>query len=462
MGIIVLVVLILAFVMVTGLVVYLSRLYKVGPNEVLVISGRETIDPLTGEKQTYRMVKGGSTFVYPFLERVDRMSLELMTIEVTVDTVYTIQGVPVSVDGVSQIKIASDSVSIRTAAERFLSKRREEIIRIAHETLAGHLRGIVGTLTVEEIYRERDKFAQSVADVSGTDLSNMGLGVDSFVIKDIRDQEGYLEALGRPRIAEVKRDAVIAEQIAKAREEEAVRDFGIKQAGYAAEVAKVKAESDLSYQLQQAITNQKVREQEVQVEVVERRKRIELEEQESLRREQELSATVRKPAEAEQYRIKMLSDARRYEIEAEAEGRAAAERAQGTAGADVIKAQGLATAEAMQQKAEAWQNYNQAALIEQLITALPQIIAEIAKPLAQIDKVVVVSTGDGNGQNGTGIAKLTTDFNNIIAQVPATLEALTGLNLTEAIKNLPSTITHQSAATPPAAIESGTPSEEVA
>ncbi|NJL92269.1 MAG: flotillin family protein [Anaerolineae bacterium] len=425
----------LIFVMLVGTIVYLSRLYKVGPNQVMVISGREHKDPQTGEVLSYRIVKGGRAFVYPFLERVDWLSLEIMTIEVAVDNVYTIQGVPVSLEGVAQIKIASDNVSIRTAAERFLSKQRAEIINIAHETLAGHLRAICGTLTVEEIYRERDKFAQEVADVSATDLANMGLGIDSFVIKDIRDKEGYLEALGRPRIAEVKRDAVIAEQLAQTREEEARRDFGIKQAGYDAEVKRVRADADLAYSLQEAITRQKVREQEVEIEVVEKRKQIEVQEQETLRKEQELNATVRRPAEAEQFRIQRIADARRYEIEAEAQGQAEAERAQGLAEAEVIKAQGLATADAMQQKAEAWQNYSQAALIEQLIVALPEIVAQIAKPLAQTERIVVISNGE-NG-TGTGASKVAADVSNIVAQVPATLEALTGLDILKAIQNLP-------------------------
>lgn len=437
---------IVLFVLTTGLAVYLSRLYKVGPNEVLVVSGTKAKDPETGEVLSYRIVKGGATFVKPFLERVDQLSLELMTIESTVENVYTVQGVAVSVEGVAQIKVASDAVSIRTAAERFLSKKRDEIIEIAHETLAGHLRGIVGTLTVEEIYRERDKFAQQVADVSATDLANMGLGVDSFVIKDIRDREGYLEALGRPRIAEVKRDAVIAEQIAKTREEEAKRDFGIKQAEYDAEVKKVQAESDLAYSLQEAITNQKVREQEVQVQIIERRKQIELQEQEILRRERELDATVRKPAEAKRFAEQQMADAERYTIEAKAEGDAAAERVQGLAEAEVIKAQGQATADAMHQKAEAWQNYNQAAIIEQLIEALPAIVAQIAAPLAQTDRIVMISNGDAQG---IGASKLTADVNNIVAQIPATLEALTGMDLLKLVQELPGTMSNGTEPEPP-------------
>ena len=213
------VILLFLFILFTLVAVYASRVRKVGPNEVLVISGRRTRNPATGEIEPYRIVKGGRAFIWPILERVDTLSLEIMTIEIMTEDVYTRQGVPVTLEGVAQIKIASDDVSIRTAAERFLSKSRAEIINVAHETLAGHLRAIIGNMTVEEIYRERDKFAQEVQSVSASDLANMGLGIDTFVIKDVRDKEGYLDALGRPRVAEVKRDATIAEQLAATREE---------------------------------------------------------------------------------------------------------------------------------------------------------------------------------------------------------------------------------------------------
>lgn len=438
----------LIFILAVVATVYASRVQKVGPNEVLVISGRKTQDPDTGQETSFRIVKGGRAFIWPILERVDYLSLELFTIEVSIDNVYTVQGVPIAVEGVAQIKIASDSVSIRTAAERFLSKSEAEIIAVAHETLAGHLRAIVGALTVEEVYRERDKFAQSVQDVSATDLANMGLGIDSFVVKDIRDGEGYLEALGRPQIAAVKRDAVVAEQIAAIREQEAKRDYGIKEADYAAEVNQQKADSDLAYELQQNITMQKVREQEVQVEVVAKRKSIELQEQEALRKERELEGTVRKPAEAEQFRIETLANARRFQIEAEAQGNASAVRlrgeaeadairAQGLAEADVIKQQGLAEAEAMRNKAEAWQMYNQAAIINQLIDALPAIASAIAEPLSKTERIAIISTGgDGNGQ-GAGASRLTADIANIVTQIPETVSALTGIDLLSTIKDLP-------------------------
>ena len=448
------VLLVFFFVVITVVVVYLNRIRTVGPNEVLIISGRRrtAINPQSGEREelSYRIVRAGRAFIWPVIERVDVLSLELLTIEVSIDDVYTSQGVAVSLDGVAQIKIASDDVSIHTAAERFLSKSRAELQNVAHETLAGHLRAIVGTLSVEEIYRERDKFAQSVQEVSADDLMNMGLSIDSFVIKDIRDKEGYLNALGRPRIADVKRQAVIAEQVASAEEEAARRDYGIKKADYDREVAKQRAESDLAYKLQESITNQQVREQEVQVDVVAKRKQIELGEQEAMRMERELEATVRKPAEAEQFRIETIANAQRFQTEAQAAGEAEAIRARGLAEAEIVKQRGLAQAEvvrqqgfaeaeAMEKKALAWQLYNQAAIIQQLIEALPRVAAAIAEPLSKTEKIVVISNG-GDGA-GTGASKVSADITSLMAQVPATLEALTGIDLVETLKHLPGVVT---------------------
>ena len=205
----------LFFVLLVMAMVYSSRYKKVGPNQVLIISGRGTnmIDSSTGKmvRRTFRVVRGGGTFIWPVLERTDDLSLELMTIEIVTQNVYTLQGVPVTVDGVAQVKIGSDDVSIITAAEQFLSKNVVEIQNVALQTLEGHLRAIVGTMTVEEIYKDRDKFAQRVQEVSALDMKNMGLSIVSFTIKNIHDAQGYLDALGQARIAEVKRDATIGQ-----------------------------------------------------------------------------------------------------------------------------------------------------------------------------------------------------------------------------------------------------------
>lgn len=479
------------FILFAVIFAYSNRVKKVGPNRALIISGRGEGGKSTGVmKSNFRIVTGGRSFVWPILERVDDLSLEIITIDVNTPDVPTVEGVPVTVDGVAQIKIGSDEASIRTAAIQFLSRTEEQIKHVAHETLAGHLRAILGTLTVEQLYRDREAFAQKVQEVSGEDMANMGLNIVSFVIKDIADAEGYLEALGRPRIAQVKRDAVIGEAEAErdatirsavARQEgeaakyqaetkiaESQKDYEVQKAEYQAQVNRKRAESELAYTLQQNIENQKIKAEEVQIEVIAKQKQIEVQEQEVVRRERELDATVRKPAEAEQYKVRTLSDARKYQLQTEAsgeaeairargEGEAAASKAKGFAGAEVtkeqglaqaavikeqglaqaavIKEQGLSEAEATFKKAQAWEQYTQAAVIQQVIDALPEVAAAISAPLAKTERIVVISGGDGDGA-GAGTSRITRDVTNIIAQVPATVEALTGVNLMDTIGNL--------------------------
>lgn len=473
------------FIVIALFLVYASRVKKVGPNEVLVISGRGK------GTSSFRIVTGGRSFVWPVLERVDMLSLELMTIELTTPDVPTMQGVPVTVDGVAQIKIGSDENSIRTAAIQFLSKSLTEIEHVAHETLAGHLRAIQGTLTVEQLYRDRETFAQTVQEVSGDDMASMGMEIVSFVIKDISDAEGYLDALGRPRIAQVKRDAMIGEaeaerdatiRSAEARERgeaakfdaetkiaESQKKYEVEKAIYQQEINRKRAESELAYTLQENITNQEIRAEQVQIEIVEKQKRIQVQEEETKRKQRELEATVNKPAEAEKYRLETLADAEKYRVEAQAEADAMAtlkrgqaeadvirlrgvaeadaakaqgladaeaEKAKGLAEAEVIREQGLAEAKATYEKAEAWKEYTQAAVIQQLIDALPQVAEAISAPLAQTDRIVVVSQGSENG-SGAGASKITKDVTNMIAEVPATIEALTGIDLMGTIRTLP-------------------------
>lgn len=477
-GLVILVIVFLAYIA--------SRFKKVGPNQALIVSGRSHtwFDPVTKQRlrRGFRIVKGGGTVVVPVLERVDILSLELLTLDVLVSKAYTKDGVPVTVEGVAQIKVRGDDIAIATAAEQFLSKSAAEMKNVALQTLEGHLRAILGTLTPEQINSDRDAFAQEVQTVSAADLAKMGLEIISFTVKEIRDDKGYLEALGVTPTAAVKRDATIGEatatrdaaiQSAKARQaareaelaadtkiKEAEKNFKVQTAAYDSEADRNRAQADLSYALQQNTSQQAVKEQEVQVQVVEKKKQIEVQEQEVLRRQRELEATVVKPAEAEQIRVRTIAEATKFQTLTQAEGQAQAIRsvgqaeadatqakgvaqaevlkAQGLAQADVLRAQGLAEATAMEKKAEAWTQYGQAAILQQLIQALPQIAAAIAQPLAKTDRIVVISGGSGEG--GAGTSRITQDISNIIAQVPTAVEALTGVDLVETIRNLPGVI----------------------
>ncbi len=461
--------------------IWASRYTKVGPNQVLVVSGgkHRIVDPDgTARDIGFRIVKGGGTFVMPIKEKVDLLSLELLTIDVQTPEVYTSKGVPVRVDGVAQIKVKGDDVSIATAAEQFLSKATDDIKNIAMQTLEGHLRAILGTMTVEEIYQNRDAFASKVQEVAAGDMANMGLGIVSFTIRDIRDSQGYLDALGKPRIAQVKRDAQIAQaeadrdamirssQATQAGQEakfaadtkiaEAQRDYSSNVAQYQAAVNQKKAESDLAYDLQKFKTGQLVKAEEVQVQIIEKQKQIELQQQEILRRQRELEATVQKPADAERYRVETLANAKKFQLETEAAGAASATKASGFANADVskatgvaeaeankarglaeaavIEAQGKATASAMQAKAESFKQYNEAAVIEMIVRVLPEVAGKISEPLSKMEKMVIINSGSGLGG---GASKLTGDVTQIIAQLPPVLESLTGVKFEKLLEQVP-------------------------
>jgi len=462
--------------------IFANRYTKVGPNEVLVISGRKrkVTDPDGIVRQVgFRIVKGGGVLVWPVLEKVDILRLELMTIDVTQQQdVYTVKGVPVRVDGVAQIKVKGDDVSIATAAEQFLSKGTDDIKNIAMQTLEGHLRAILGTMTVEEIYQNRDAFAAKVQEVAAGDMANMGLGIVSFTIRDIRDSQGYLDALGKPRIAQVKRDAVIAQaeadrdatikssQATQAGQEakfaadtkiaEAQRDYQTNVAQYQAAVNQQKAQADLAYDLQKFKTGQLVKAEEVQVQIIEKQKQIELQQQEILRKQRELEATVQKPADAERYKVETLANAKKFQLETEAAGAASATKATGFAGADVVKAtgiaeadankarglaqaavieaQGKATAEAMRAKAESFKQYNEAAVIEMIVRVMPEVAGKISEPLSKTEKIVIINSGSGPGG---GASKLTGDITQIIAQLPPVLESLTGVKFEKLLEQVP-------------------------
>ncbi|HYG34665.1 MAG TPA: SPFH domain-containing protein [Clostridia bacterium] len=469
------------FVLFVFIAIWANRYMKVGPNQVLVISGRKhrITDPDgTAREVGFRIVKGGGVFVWPVAEKVDILSLELLTIDVQTPEVYTSKGVPVLVDGVAQIKVKGDDISIATAAEQFLSKGTEEIKNIATQTLVGHLRTILGTMTVEDIYQNRDAFASKVQEVAAGDMANMGLGIVSFTIRDIRDKQGYLDALGKPRIAQVKRDAQIAQaeadrdamirsaQATQAGQEakfaadskiaEAQRDYSVNVQTYQAVVNEKKAQSDLAYDLQKFKTGQLVKAEEIQVTIIEKQKQIELQQQEIMRKQRELEANIQKPADAERYRVETLANARKFQLETEAAGTATASKATGFANAEVtratgvaeaeaqkakglaeaaiIEAQGKATAESMRVKAESFKQYNEAAVIEMIIRILPEVAGKISEPLAKTEKMVIINSGNGTGG---GASKLTGDVTQIVAQLPPVIESLTGLKFEKLLEQVP-------------------------
>jgi len=437
----------LAGLVVAAAVVWAVRYTKVGPNEVLIISGRRrTVTGPDGRRRTvgYRLVHGGGTFVWPIKEKVQRMSLELMTLEVRTPEVYTVNAVPVTVDGVAQVKIKGDEESIAIAAEQFLSRSREDVMKTVLQTVEGHMRAVLGTLTVEEIYRGRQEVARRVREAAAEDLRKMGMEILSLTIRNVADTQGYLEALARPRIAQVKRDAVKGEaeaekeaQQARFQAETAIaqaqRDMELKKAEYEAEVKAKRAEADLSYDLHRYRIAQRVKAEEIQVGIVEREKLAELEEREVARKERELLATVLKPAQVERQRTEVLAEAERYRLEAEGMGRAEEIKARGAAEAEVIRMKGLAEAEAMRKKAESWSQYNEAAVTELIVRVLPELARAVSEPLAKTERIVVVNADAG----GAGVARIPADVARVVAQLPALVESLTGVKLEQLLERIP-------------------------
>jgi flotillin len=402
---------------------------KVGPNEVLVISGRRG----RGDGRGYRIIRGGGTFVRPFREKVQRLSLELLQFDVRTSETYSMHGVPVQVDGVCMVKIDSSDEGVERAAEQFLSRGREDIVRTAMQAVEGHLRSAIGSLSIEDIYRERQKLIAQVRSLAEPDLGAMGLSVVSLTVRNVSDKQGYIEALGRPRTAQVKRDAVRGEAEAE-REARAARfaadteieasrrDHETSKAKYELEIQRHKAEAELAYDLQRAISSQQVQAEKLQVEIVERQKAIELMQAEVDRRRSELEAQVLEPASAEARRIEVLAEAEKERI-----------AALGSGEADARRLKGLADAEAMAAKAKAWADYNEAAIADRLFSILPQLAAAVSEPLSRTEKIVMIG---GNG-SGPGASKISGEVSKVVAELPAMLEALTGMKLEDLAKQVP-------------------------
>ncbi len=442
-------------------IVFATRYRTVKADEAMIVTGALTKDGM-------KIVKAGGSFVWPIVQNAEFLSLQVNTLDIKTPEVYTSHGVPVMVDGVAQIKIKGDIESIATAAEQFLGKPDDEVNSIAMQTLEGHLRAILGQMTVEDVFKNRDEFARNVQEVAASDLNKMGLQIVSFTIRDVRDKNGYLEALGQPQIASVKRDAEIAkanafrdESVAKAKAledgkkaeyyaetniAESAKTMEVKKAEFKMEQDKRRAEADQSYKLQEAKSLQAVKVEEMEIQVIERVKQIELESKEIERREKELDATVKKQAEAERYAQEQKAEGDRYQIEARAKadaesvrlaGQANAdkERAEGTAEAEIIKLKGLAEADAKDKIAEAMMKYGEAAIIEMIVNQFPAIASAISEPLSKTEKIVIVDSGSGKGGGG-GASKITGYVTDILATMPETISALTGADITELVKRI--------------------------
>lgn len=467
------------FVLLVLLILLVTSRYKVaGPNQAFIVTGRKgkaVLNPETGQLSTdlsgQKVVLGGGVFVIPFVQKLATMDLSSRRISVQIRGAVSGQGIKLNVEGVAIVKVGGNADQIRLAAQRFLSQQ-QDIEPFTQEVLAGALRSIVGGLTVEQIIRDRAAFAQRVADESENSLTGQGLILDTFQIQDVTDDGTYLADLGRPEAARLNQQARIAEAAARQAAEQAQiaaeQEIAVAQRTLALKQAEIKAETDAASAqaaaagpLAQADRDQAILTEQEKVAV-----------RQAALTERQLETEVRKPADAERYRVEQEAEAQRSAEIAAAEARKAAtiasaeanaeearltgeaeksrraalaeaeaiegakrgeaEKARRTAEAEATRAEGeaqaaatlavgQAEAEAMDKRAEAFANYNDAAVLQMLIEVLPQIAREVAAPIAGIDKLTVISP-DGAGA-------LPRQVNDNLVQTLAMLKGSTGLDL---------------------------------
>lgn len=455
----------LGFAVIVAYLIVRGRYKKAGPDEALIVFGRRKllgrkVRDEKGDIESFRIIRGGGTFVWPAWESYEYISLKMITLDIDLQHVYTVQGIPINVKAVAQVKIPSDISHIRRAAEGFLGVTPEQVKATIKETVSGHLRGIVGTLTVEELYRDQKRFQESVREEAHQDLVGMGFEFRSFVFQEIQDDEGYLNALGQPKIQEALKNA----RIAKATTD---RDARIEEEGARQEKERKKlsvdegiAVAEKSLNLKRASIKQEVDvanakavkagEMEIKVQDIEIAKR------EVDRQKLELNATIREQADAQKYEAERLADADQYRIErkaaadrkqreeaaeaVKAEGTAQAEaesvkrRNIGLAEADAIRAKGEAEAEARRLLAEALKLYNEAGLSIEALKVLPEIAAAVSEPLARAGSTTIISNGDG--ASGTGASKLTEDVTQVLSQLPPIMQQLAGVDIKQFLQDI--------------------------
>lgn len=421
----------------------MGNIYTVGPNEALIVSGG-----CCGSTKKTTIV-GGWAWAWWLVTDVQRLSLEVMTLNPMCEHVETAQGVPLTVTGVAQCKIMKAEELLQTASEQFLGKTTKEVKMTVLQTLEGHLRAILGTLTVEEVYKDRDQFAALVREVAAPDVGRMGIEILSFTIKDVYDDVQYLASLGKAQTAAVKRDADIG--VAQANRDAGIREaeceksamdikyntdtkiednarmYKLQKANFDKETNTAKAEAQLAYELQAAKIRQRIRNEEIQIEVVERRKMIEVEAQEVQRKERELNSTVRLPAEAESYRVQTIAEGKRTQTVEVAKAEGEKIKMLGAAEAYAIESVGKADAERMRMKAEVYKQYGEAAIMALVLEALPKIAAEVSAPLAKTEEIVLLGGDD----------RMTSEVTRLVGQIPPAVQALTGVDLSKVLSKVP-------------------------
>ena len=395
------------------LLIFFTNYRKVPPNIALVISGcvrrrykvKDEDGKVVVKKFGYRIVRGGATMVIPFFERVDKLNLGIMQVDIrTTQPVPSQEYISVMVDGVANIKIGSDDVSIATAAEQFLNWKQEDIAAIAQQVLEGNMREIIGRMTISDLVQNRDKFATETSRAAAADMANMGLEIINITIQNFSDKDGVVETMATKNIVEKERDATIAkaeaEQLghkatveAEALKAEQKKDLELKQADYKIQADRAQADADIAYKVQQEIARKSFEEERAQAEMIRLQKQTELEKQQVEIQRQKLNVEVREKAEAERDARIARAEAEKAEKQAQADAQYYAAQKE----AEAILLKGKAEAEAIQLKAEAMKHYGQAAMLEMVVDKMPEVARAIGEPLAQTEKILMF--GDGAATN---------------------------------------------------------------
>ncbi len=424
------------------IVSYIGSRYKVaGANEALIVSGQRDRGP--DGQRNLKVVRGGGVIVLPLIHKVGKLKLTARQINVNLADAVSRQGIKVAVQGVATFKIGAEDESIRNAAERFLEAQEEQVDSIVKNVLEGSLRSIVGTLTIEELNLDRQKFQQAVQDAAKGDLATSGLQIDSFTIQAIRDESGYMELIGQQETARRERDArmakAAADQEAAVREAEAeqikinaARDVSLRRAETETQTAAANARAAQAGPLAEAEATQEVT-----------RKQTELAQLEAARTQQELVATTVRPAEAEAEaqirraegakgaviaqaqadaeRVKLAGEAHARVVEITAEATAKQTTLEGNAEAGIVLSKGEAEAKALALRAEAYRQFNEAAIIQTVLSQLPEIVRAAAEPMANIDNLTVLSND--------GASDVVRNVTRTVTEAGTTVKGLTGIDI---------------------------------
>ena len=472
----VLVPVIIACAAVLLIIIFMCNYVKVPPNVALIVSGRRKKYRVKDEngrevvkKFGYRIVRGGATFVIPFFERVDKLNLGIMQVDIkTTQPVPTQEYNGMMVDGVANIKIGSDDVSVATAAEQFLGWKQADIAAVAMQVLEGNMREIIGRMTIADLVQNRDKFAQETQRAATMDMKNMGLEIVNITIQNFSDNDGVLDTLAVKNIAEKKRDADIARAEAerdtlirqsiasqegnKARTEasahmaEQDKELELRRAQYRAEQDRAKAEADLAYKVQQENSRKSLETERAAAELIRLQKETELQAQQVQIQREKLSIEVRERAEAERDAKIAAAEAQRQVVQAQAEAdlyrtqkeaearliqaqkEAEAQYLLAEKEAEAIRMKGDAEAAAMLKKAEAMKEYGQAAMLQMLIDKLPDMARAVGEPLAKTDKIILFGEG--------GATAMTRDTTGAMLQTFEAVKESVGLDIPKMLRDV--------------------------